>query len=130
MTKPAPSGTSNDTSSSTCLRAERLGDVIEPHRGIGDGTRDAGRRLRSGRHRRRLGKMKKMILTEHARSLTMISIDDRTTARVEARPTPSVPDSVVKPRYDDDRRDDEAEDHRLHGRRDVVGEVDRARTRG
>ena len=32
---------------------------------------------------------------------TMIRIDDSTTARVEARPTPSVPDCVVKPRYDD-----------------------------
>ena len=31
----------------------------------------------------------------------MMSIDDRTTARVDARPTPSVPDCVVNPRYDD-----------------------------
>ncbi len=29
---------------------------------------------------------------------TMIRIDDITTARVDARPTPSVPDVVVNPR--------------------------------
>ena len=32
---------------------------------------------------------------------TMMPTDDNTTARVEARPTPSVPDSVVNPRYDE-----------------------------
>ena len=31
----------------------------------------------------------------------MMRTDDSTTALVEARPTPSVPDSVVKPRYDE-----------------------------
>src|SRR6185503_18004056 len=30
---------------------------------------------------------------------TMMRMEESTTARVEARPTPSVPDSVVKPRY-------------------------------
>jgi hypothetical protein len=33
--------------------------------------------------------------------LTMMRIEDRTTDLVDARPTPSVPDSVLKPRYDD-----------------------------
>ena len=32
---------------------------------------------------------------------TMIRIDDSTTAIVDARPTPSVPDVVLKPRYDE-----------------------------
>ena len=31
----------------------------------------------------------------------MIRMEENTTARVDARPTPSVPDSVVNPRYDD-----------------------------
>jgi hypothetical protein len=46
------------------------------------------------------GKMKKISRTRMTFD-TMMSIDERTTARVDARPTPSVPDCAVNPRYDD-----------------------------
>src|SRR5688572_10218299 len=78
-------------------RAERLADTVEPHRGP--------LLLRRSLHGRRhppaaFGKMKKISRTRMTLA-TMMPTDDMTTARVDARPTPSVPDSVVNPRYAD-----------------------------
>src|SRR5262249_4502503 len=82
--------------------AEGLGDSIEAHR---DWRRD--RCITVARpfdgdsgHPAASGNRKKIRRTRMT-LVTMIRIDDRTTARVEARPTPSVPDRELNPRYDE-----------------------------
>ena len=124
MTNPAPARHLERHVVEHFTGAEGLRHVVEPHRravalrGIA-----CARRLRSPPSARRLWKHEEDQPHEHHVD-TMISIDERTTARVEARPTPSVPDSVLNPRYDEIGRDDEPEHHRLDRRRHVVGDVD------
>src|SRR4051812_19995146 len=83
--------------------AEGLRDVLETHRRFTTGIR-LTRHRRGHRLRHQppaaFGKMKKISRTSTTLA-TMMPIEENTTARVEARPTPSVPDSVVKPRYEE-----------------------------
>ena len=92
MTNPLPLATSNETSSRTARVPKALRHAVEPH------SRRSGFCGGVGAHPpAALGKMKKISRTRMTLA-TMIPTEENTTARVDARPTPSVPDSVVIPR--------------------------------
>ena len=101
---PQPAGTSNVTSSQHAAVAEGLGHVLQPHRRHRPACAAiAGRRASTSVAASSAPRLWKHEEDEpHQDDVRHDdSIDDSTTARVDARPTPSVPDSVVNPRYDE-----------------------------